>query len=136
MPDHGLMYNLSYEDPEFFHIPMVWIGGAIREPRRIHTLMNQSDFASTLLSQLGISHKEFTWSRNILSRNYTTPFAFCSYPSGIMFTDETGVSVYDITANRIITEEPSPSPERLMRAKAILQSSYDELDTLGPGKEK
>lgn len=135
MPDHGMMYNVTYEDPEFFHIPMVWMGGAVRGPRLIHTLMNQTDFAATLLSQLGISHKEFRWSRNVLSKAYTSPFAYCSFPSGIMFTDSTGVSVFDITANRPITERPSSSSGRLQRAKAILQSSYDELDDLGPGRK-
>lgn len=132
MPDHGLMHEMSYENPEFFHIPMLWMGGAIREPRRIHTLMNQSDLTATLLSQMGISHKEFRWSRNILSAHYTYPFAFASSPNGMLFADSTGISIYDLTANRVITEQPAPSQERISRAKAILQTSYDELAQMGP----
>ena len=131
MPDHGMMHGVSYENPDFFHIPMVWLGGAVRQPMRIHTLMNQSDLAATLLSQMGIRHSQFHWSRNILSRNYDYPFANCSFPSGIVYADSTGTTVYDITANRIITEQPSPSQERIRRAKAILQASYDELDQMG-----
>ena len=127
IPDHGFLYDLTYQDPDFFHAPMLWLGGAIRSPRRMDVLMNQSDLAATLLSQMGLPHRQFPWSRNVLSKDYTYPFAYSSYPGGILFADSTGVSVFDITANEPITEQPSPSPERLRRAKAILQTSYDML---------
>ncbi len=130
MPDHGCMYNLTYEDPEFFHCPMLWLGGAIREPRRIDALMNQSDLAATLLSQMGISHRDFPWSRNVLSRNYTYPFVYSTYPGGILYSDSTGVTVYDISGEHPIAEKPAASMERIKRAKAILQTSYDLLDEM------
>ena len=125
LPDHGYLYELTYESPEFFHCPMLWLGGAIKAPRRMSCLMNQSDLAATLLSQLSIPHAEFPWSRNVLSRQYTYPFVYCNYPSGILFRDSTGVTVYDINAQQFISESPSPSPERILKAKAILQTSYD-----------
>ncbi len=127
IPDHGFLYDLTYQDPAFFHSPMLWLGGAIRRPRRMDVLMNQSDLAATLLGQMGLAHSQFPWSRNVLSSLYSYPCAYSSYPGGILFADSTGVSVYDITANEPITEQPAPSPERLRRAKAILQTSYDML---------
>lgn len=130
IPDHGFLYDLTYESPEFFHAPMLWLGGAIREPRRMEVLMNQSDLAATLLSQMGISHTDFPWSRNVLSRNYRYPFAYSSFPSGILFADSTGVSVFDITSRKPITEQPAPSPDRIHKAKTILQMSYDCLEQL------
>lgn len=130
IPDHGFLYDLTYESPEFFHAPMLWLGGAIREPRRMEVLMNQSDLAATLLSQMGISHQDFPWSRNVLSRNYRYPFAYGSFPSGILFADSTGVSVFDITSRKPITEQPAPSPDRIHKAKTILQMSYDRLEQL------
>ena len=130
IPDHGFLYDLTYESPEFFHAPMLWLGGAIREPRRMDVLMNQSDLAATLLSQMGISHTDFPWSRNVLSRNYRYPFAYSSFPSGILFADSTGVSVFDITSRKPITEQPAPSPDRIHKAKTILQMSYDRLEQL------
>ena len=130
IPDHGFLYDLTYESPEFFHAPMLWLGGAIREPRRMEVLMNQSDLAATLLSQMGISHQDFPWSRNVLSRNYSYPFAYSSFPSGILFADSTGVSVFDITSRKPITEQPAPSPDRIHKAKTILQMSYDRLEQL------
>ena len=109
---------------------MLWLGGAIAGPRRMPVLMNQSDMAATLLSQMGIPHRDFPWSRNVLSRNYQYPFAYSSYPSGILFADSTGVSVYDITGRKPITEQPMPSEDRLHKAQTILQKSYDLLETL------
>ena len=127
IPDHGFLYDLTYQDPEFFHSPMLWLGGALKRPRRIDTLMNQSDLAATLLSQMSLPHRQYPWSRNVLSSRYSYPFAYSNYPGGILFADSTGISVYDITANEPITELPAPSAERLRRAKAILQTSYDLL---------
>ena len=129
--DHGIMYDQTYEDPEFFHIPMLWLGGAIKEPRRISTLMNQSDMAATILSQMGVSHKQFPWSRNIFSKNYTYPFVYSSYPSGILFKDSTGVSIFDTNADKPILGRPAEGADlRLKRSKAILQKSYDLLEKM------
>lgn len=125
MPDHGYLYEQSYEDPGFFHSPMLWLGGAIRHPQRMHVLMNQSDLAATLLSQLGISHREYIWSRNVLSRNYTYPFVYCCFPAGIMWKDNTGVTLFDITANSLVTDQNAGGEERLRKAQSVLQTSYD-----------
>ena len=129
--DHGIMYDQTYEDPEFFHIPMLWLGGALKEPRRISTLMNQSDMAATILSQMDVSHKQFPWSRNIFSKNYTYPFVYSSYPSGILFKDSTGVSIFDTNADKPILGRPAEGADlRLKRSKAILQKSYDLLEKM------
>ena len=130
VPDHGYLYNITYEDMRFFHSPMLWLGGAIKEPRSIDVIMNQSDLCATLLAQMGLSHAGYEWSRNVLSANYTYPFAYCSWPSGIVFVDSTGHSVYDITSHLPIAESPAPCAQRIDRAKAILQKSYYKLDKL------
>ncbi|MCF0187702.1 MAG: hypothetical protein HUJ98_14590 [Bacteroidaceae bacterium] len=131
MPDHSVIQRTTFENPEFFHIPVLWVGGAVREPRRIHTLMNQSDVAVTLLSQMNVPHPDYPWSRNVLSKNYTYPFAYSTFSSGILFADSTGVSIYDLNSNQEIVSQPSPSLDRIQKAKAILQASYDDLDGLG-----
>lgn len=127
IPDHGFLYRQSYEDTEFFHSPMLWLGGAIRQPRRMNVLMNQSDLAATLLSQMGITHRDFPWSRNVLSRNYVTPFVYCNFPAGIMWKDGTGETLFDITANTVVTDINAGGEERVRKAQAVLQTSYDWL---------
>lgn len=128
MPDHGFLYEMSYNNDEFFHCPMLWLGGAIKEPRRIHTIMSQSDFAATLLSQLSLPHDDFKWSRNVFSKNYKYPFAYSSYPGGIMFKDNNGTTMFEISSEKVIFDKPNNSQDRLKKAKAILQTSYDVLE--------
>lgn len=130
IPDHGYLYKQSYKDPGFFRAPMLWMGGAIKAPRRMQVLMNQSDIAATLLSQLGISHDEYIWSRNVLSQTYTYPFVYCNYPAGLLFADSTGTSIYDLDGDAVMMEEPADDGLRIVRAKAILQTSYDQLEQL------
>ena len=90
-------------------------------------LMNQSDLAATLLSQMGVPHQDYPWSRNVLSRNYVNPFVYSDFPAGIMWKDHTGVSLFDITANSLVTDEGAGGEERVRKAKAVLQTSYDWL---------
>ncbi len=130
LPDHGHLYHQSFEDPLFFHSPMLWIGGAVRQPKRIDTFMNQSDIAATLFSQLGIPHDDYPWSRNVLSKKYTYPFAYCNYPGGILWADSTGTSIYDISADHPIVEGNEYNDVRVHKAKAVLQTSHDMLDDL------
>lgn len=127
IPDHGYLYQQSFQDPEFFHSPMLWLGGAVKSPRRMNVLMNQSDLSATLLAQLGLSHRQFPWSRNVLSRSYVNPFVYCNFPSGLMFKDTTGVSIFDLSAGLPILEEPQDGGLREQKAKAILQESCNLL---------
>ena len=129
IPDHGFCYPQGTTDRggEFSHIPMLWLGGAVKQPMKIDQIMNQTDMAATLLGQLGLDHSMFPFSRNVLSNNYTYPFAFYSSGSVFAFRDSTGVSAYDIKAGQISYEEPVDSEKRLDKGKAILQSAYDDL---------
>lgn len=130
IPDHGFLYQQTLQDPDFFHSPMVWTGGAICKAKVINTIMNQSDIAATLLSQLGISHRDYPWSRNVLSHNYTYPFAYSNYPAGFLFVDETGRTMYDLTANKANSNEGNQAEERIKKGKAILQISHERLQEI------
>lgn len=125
--DHGFRYPDKIKDfePLRYHIPMLWLGGAIKEPRVISTLCNQTDLAATLLNQLDIPHEEFRFSKNILTHE---PFAFYTFGNGFAYIDSTGYSVYDNESNRVIQESDAQQREqRLEKGKAILQTLYDDL---------
>lgn len=129
LPDHGFFYpdQGSPNDLRVHHIPMLWTGGAVKQPTVIDRLMNQTDLAATLLGQLDISHREFNFSRNVLGTEYTYPFAYYTYNNGFAFCDSTGFTLFDNSAGKTLTDHPVPSPDRLNRGKAILQTSYDDL---------
>lgn len=130
LPDHGFLYNTFYTNPSFFHAPMLWLGGAIRQPRVVHTLMNQSDMAATLLAQMGLPHQDFPYSRNVLSRNYTYPFVYTTFADGFLFADSTGVTVFDNVQQKAVVIDPDDHGRRELRGKALLQTSYDDLATM------
>lgn len=123
IPDHGFLYEQTYDNSEFFHSPMLWTGGAVKEKRRIHTLMSQSDIAATLLAQMGEQHNEYPWSRNVFSPDYK-PFVYCNYPSGLLYKDETGETMYDLTAQRALPIGEPVDSTRLEKGLQILHYSY------------
>lgn len=125
IPDHGFLYEQTYDTGEFFHSPMLWLGGAIREPRRMSVLMNQSDIAATLLAQMKLSHEQYPWSRNVLAPDYE-PFVYCTYPAGLFFKDETGETMYDLTAQMTLPVGEPADTLRLQKALGILKRSYSD----------
>lgn len=129
LPDHGFYYPREglQTAPKFYHIPMLWLGGAVKQPMKIDKLMNQADLAATLLGQLGLDHSSFAFSRNVLGSGYTYSFAFYSFNNGFSFRDSTGVTVFDNPSESILLDEPSGCADRVNKGKAILQSVYDDL---------
>lgn len=129
LPDHGFYYPREGSNamPRFYHIPLLWLGGAVKQPMQVDKIMNQTDLAATLLGQLGLEHTAFTFSRNVLGNDYKYPFAFYSFNNGFSFRDSTGVTVFDNNSGSILFDEPEADESRLDKGKAILQTVYDDL---------
>lgn len=130
IPDHGFAYPAGISHEQHHHNTMLWIGGAVKSHKTVDTLMNQSDMAATLLGQMAIDHSEYTFSRDILSREYRYPFAFFTFKEGFGFADSTGYTVYDIIGNRIkenSSDSDKAADRRTNIGKAIMQSIYDDL---------
>ena len=126
--DHGHTYGMTFDNPEFFHMPLFLVGGAVSKIRTCDTIIAQNDIVATILSQMGIPHsKEFPWSRNVFSPNYTYPFAYCNYPAGALFVDASGKTLVDIQSGYIMTDEPAASESRQKNLKVMLQKSYDAI---------
>ena len=126
--DHGHTYGLTFDNPEFFHMPLFFVGGAVSKVQTYDTIIAQNDMVATVLSQMGIPHnEEFPWSRNVFSRNYTYPFAYCCYPAGALFVDGTGKTMIDVQSGYIMADEPEASEERLKNLRAVIQKSYDTI---------
>lgn len=134
IPDHGFQYPQGISHEEHHRNSMLWIGGAVKEHKVINTLMNQSDMAATLLGALGIDHSAYQYSRDVLSADYTYPYAFFTFKEGIGFADSTGYSVYDIISDRQwedlsadnVKDKKAAAATRIRKAKALLQTYYDD----------
>ena len=126
----GYPAGIRQTDKERNHILFMMLGGAIKDAKRIDTICNQTDLVATLLAQLQLPNNDFKFSRNILSPQYTNPFAYHCYNNGISLMDSTGYSVYDLTGCKETTAPTPESAERIKRAKAILQSTYNDFSNL------
>ena len=135
LPDHGYSYFGVGEEHELHdHVPMLWLGGALKEPRRVEQLCNQTDLPATLLGQLGIKHDDYPFSRDVLSSNYRYPFATHTYNNGITMKDSTGFAVYDLNANRLIVDKSTDGEQLIRKGMAILQTASEDINQLGTQK--
>ena len=128
LPDHGIQYQqLDETKPLRNLIPVVWTGGVVKAPKRIDKICNQSDLAATLLGQLGKSHDDFTFSRDVLSSTYRYPMAVHNYNNAQSMIDSTGFILYDFDAARFIKRDSKDADRMLKVSKAILQKTTNDL---------
>ena len=129
LPDHGIVYaGLDESNPLLNHIPMLWVGGVIKQPRRIEQVCNQTDLPATLLGQLGIAHDDYTFSRDVLSVTYKNPFAIHTYDDGYTIIDSASFVNYDFISNRVVSNYGKDRDKLILRAKAILQAASKDLN--------
>ena len=130
LPDHGIPYEgLDETTPLKNHIPMIWVGGAVKGPIEINKVCNQTDLPATLLGQLGLRHDDFRFSRDVLSETYQEPFAINTYDDGYSVYDSTGFVNYDFIGEKIVKSEGGQAAKLMEKAKAVLQAASEELAT-------
>lgn len=129
LPDHGIPYNgLDESTPLKNHIPMIWVGGAVKGPKRIEKVCNQTDLPATLLGQLGLNHEAFRFSRDVLSDTYQEAFALNTYDDGFSVYDSLGFVNYDFVGQRIVKSQGNREEAQMLKAKAVLQAASNDLN--------
>lgn len=130
MADHGFLYpeSATQEKISRYQILHMWCGGALSKSAKIGKLFNQVDLAATLLSQMGIDHSDFEYSKNVLS-SQVNPFAVYSSPNLIGLIDSTGVTTYDCDSKRVTYNEKGGKEDRLAKVKAYFQTLMNDMDT-------
>ena len=121
--DHGIDLNVVPDKDHNSHLPLLFLGGAVRQPMKIDTLMSQTDIAATLLGQMHLPHADFPFSRDVLADSYTHPFALHTYNNGFIFRDVTGVTNYDNVFQQALDGHDLQREET---AKIILQILYED----------
>lgn len=128
VPDHARRYpdDLSDFSVNRYKIPLIIIGGAVKSAMHIETYASQMDIAATLLNQVNLPHKEFSFSKNIL--NSASPhFAYFAFPNAFgMLTPENEV-VFNCESGKAITDTGKMPGKNLIKGKAFLQKLYDDL---------
>lgn len=128
VPDHLGAYpehidNLSVER---YRIPLLMVGGAVREPRRIDVYGSQHDIAATLLAQLALPHDEFVFSKDML--NPASPhFAFFTVPDAFGMVTADNQVIFNCQAGTVVVDEGTAKGKNLPLGKAYLQKLYDDI---------
>lgn len=120
--DHAYPYPYGVEANAVarHRIPMLWLGGALCAPRQVDAYCSQSDFAATLLAQLGLPHGDFALSRNIFAADYL-PMGYYTFNDGFGVVDATCEAIYDCSADRAVQGAGTP---HIDRGKTMLQNTY------------
>lgn len=127
VPDHVGSYkeNLNDHDRSRYQIPLILAGGAISRPMKVGIIGSQQDIAATLLGQLGVEHREFIFSKNMMS-DATPKFAFFAVNDAFGVVSEENSLIYDNRAKRIVYDKGEKG-FNLKRGQAYLQKLYDDL---------
>ena len=126
---HTTYKQWNYNDAGYQHIPMLWLGGAIKKELRgsqINDVCSYLDLPKTLLHQLHLPADNFQWGSDILNP-YTRRFAMVQSNSGIGWITPNGAFSYDVAGNDLhcctFTDDSLKNKE-LQYAKAYLQVLY------------
>jgi phosphoglycerol transferase MdoB-like AlkP superfamily enzyme len=127
--DHGSRAPYDTENfvPKRFHIPMLWLGGALLATDTvIHNIASQTDLAQTLLNQLNIKPaKEYQFSNDIFSSN-SKNIAFCAYTNGFLYVNDSNKIAFDYDEKAVKLSEGSEPDSTLRMGKQYLQVLYDD----------
>jgi phosphoglycerol transferase MdoB-like AlkP superfamily enzyme len=135
--DHGranpVNQNTYHED--YFHIPLLFVGGALKESfrgARNERIGSQADLAKTLLNQFDLPTEDFHWSKDLLNPS-TKEWAICTSTLSYGWKDEQGYTVYHMIEDRLIQSPYNQQHEIdsvLQNCRAVLEMMYAEFQNM------
>ncbi|MBK5189011.1 MAG: LTA synthase family protein [Gemmatimonadaceae bacterium] len=129
--DHGhplprLTPRAGEDASQLYHIPMLWLGGALAVRDTVVTVVgSQVDVAPTLLAQLDLAHAHFKWGKNLLAAD-VRPFAFFSYLDGFGWVDPHGRLVYSDNTRQVMQRTPGADDRAVRAGEAYQRLTYQD----------
>ena len=128
MSDHGHS-SPTPDNPYFgtkkFHIPMLWLGGALsKKGIKIDNISSQVDFSYTLLNLLKADTSKFNFGKHIFN-NSEEQYAYYSFNKGFGMYSRKGTFIYDYVSKKPI-QKIGITKELDSIGKAITQLSYQD----------
>ncbi len=101
--DHGHSSYPNYEfcSPEYHKIVFMMAGNVIKDEfkgKKVEKIGSQVDLPATLLGQMGLTHHEFEWSKDLLQKN-GPEFAFYDYYNAFGLVKHGAAYVFDVRSN-------------------------------------
>ena len=121
--NHGHKWPEAANKADNFRIPMIWTGGVVKKAFKTRRVYSQMDVAATVLGQLGISSREFRWSKNIFDKA-TPPWAFFVFNDGFGYVTDKDRVLFDNIGRRVMDHPGAVLPRELDAGKALMQRTY------------
>lgn len=123
--DHGhrLPDKLDSRIREKFHIPLLWLGGAIKKDTIVTRYAGHTDIANTLLAQLDKPSDDFIFSKDIFG-NHTKDFAQYVFIDGYGYLDPQHYIVYDNPGKIYLHKEGVTKETDTYFGRAYLQTLF------------
>ena len=99
---HNTYRNHPIETFEYRKIPLLLTGPALKDSLRGKqnaVICGNTDIPATLMSQLGMPHPEFFWSKDVFNKCYK-PFAYFEFNEGLGFMTDEGHFVWNKQLDR------------------------------------
>lgn len=128
MSDHGHS-SPTPDNPYFgikkFHMPMLWLGGALTKTGyEVDHIASQVDFSYTLLNVLGADTSEFVYGKHLFN-NSDEQYAQYMFNKGFGTHTKNGTFIYDyISKEPILAKGKTTKLDSL--GKALTQLSYED----------
>ena len=127
---HNSYNNWDYNSPQYHHIPMLFFGDVLKAEFRgskSSKMTSNTDIPATLLAQLGHSHSNFHWSRDIMNP-YSPQFNYYTTDNGLGWVRPSGIWSYDFATSTtsINTFPVSKQPMAMKEGKAYIQRLFQE----------
>ena len=125
--DHGYPYpdNLLNYDTLRYEMPLVMVGGAIREAKTITTLGSQIDWVPTMLHQMRLDAEDFCFAKD-LTDTTRMQYAYYHFVDGFAFKTRRGTTIIDAVINTPVVDTASDSLQT-KQACAITQQVMELL---------
>ena len=109
-----------------FHVPLIWVGGAIKHPMVVPVYGSQQDIAATLLGQLGINHHDMTFSKDLFSDAFHHS-SFFMMNDGFGLIDDDNTVIYDNKLQRVRVDTGRLRGKNIKNGKATAQVLFDDI---------
>jgi len=119
--DHGHPLPETQKRIDNFKIPMLWLGGALKNTGVVHSrVMSQTDLAATLSYQLGLQRASFPFSKNTFDST-SSPWSFFSFNNGFGWVDSAGYVLFDHVGKQVIENGGVVDNKQVDAGKAMQQ---------------
>jgi len=116
----------NFNAPSRFHIPMLWIGGAIEGRGTVNTnLGSQVDLAYTLVDLLGGDNSAFEFGTHLFNSS-KEHFVHYVFNQGFGAINDSGFLVYDFIKKDAVQTSDSKQETLKANGRAILQTTYQD----------